>query len=132
MNRFFAPALLLSVLTVRAADDNPLQLPQPGFHELHVLSPTVLELTLITTKASEAASVGEWNFVADEGKASLPAPDQFVVLADGKPVSVSKIGFKRRVLYAPLKQRDLRIGNYLYLELKAALPTGASVEVKDR
>jgi hypothetical protein len=131
MNRFFAPVLLLGVLTLRAADDNPLQLPQPGFHELHVLSPTVLELTLITTKASESAPVGEWNFVAEEGKANLPAPAQFAVAADGKAIPVSKVGFKRRVLYAPLKQRDLRIGNYLYLQLATGVPSGAIVEVKD-
>jgi hypothetical protein len=132
------PGFLSAVLILAAAQamasawDNPLELAKPGFHELRVLSPTVLELTLVTTKASESSPVSQWNFVSDKGAGKLPPPADFVVLAEGKPVSVSRVGFKRRVLYAPLKQRDLRIGNYLYLELVSAVPEGAVVEVKDR
>src|SRR5436190_1781142 len=32
------------------SDENPLQLPLVGAHQLRVLAPTILELTLITTK----------------------------------------------------------------------------------
>src|SRR6185369_4265655 len=42
----------------------------------------------------------------------------FVVRSGNRRCSVQKDGFKRRVLYAPLRQRDLRIANELYLELK--------------
>lgn len=96
-----------------------------------MLSPTALELTLVTTKASETNRVSEWDFVPDQGASRLPAANQFVVLADGKAMPVSRVGFKRRVIYAPLKKRDLRIGNYLYLELANGLSHSAAVEVKD-
>src|SRR5262249_51471038 len=41
------------------------------------------------------------------------------------------VGFKRRVLYAPLRPRDLRIGNWLYLRLSAPIPEGATVTVEN-
>src|SRR5262249_38061873 len=59
----------------------------------------------------------------------LPASSEFVVSAADKTFSVTAVGFKRRVLYAPLKKRDLRIGNYLYLKLAGELPSGATVSV---
>lgn len=127
----FALLFLMSLLGSSAASHtNPLSMPPAGFTELRVLSPKVLELFLVTTKASETAPVGEWDFVI-EGKGNLPSADNFQVLVAGQPVKVSHVGFKRRVLYAPLKERDLRIGNYLYLELSTALPAGAEVVVKD-
>jgi hypothetical protein len=112
--------------------DNPLEMARPGFHELRILSPNVLELMLVTTKTSESSPVNQWNFVSDNGAGRLPPLADFLVVADGKPVAVSRVGFKRRVLYAPLKQRDLRIGNYLYLELATPVREAALVEVKDR
>ena len=102
------------------SDDNPLAMPSVGAHQLRVLSPTLLELTLITTKKPDPARPTEWNFVDSSGNSHLPHEKDFVVLAGGKTNTVKSIGFKRRVLYAPLKQRDLRIGNYLYLQLALA------------
>src|SRR5215211_3200293 len=67
--------------------DNALELAKPGFHELRILSPTVVELMLVTTKASESSPVGEWNFVSDNGTAKIPAAGDFVVAAGGKAVS---------------------------------------------
>jgi len=115
----------------RISDDEPLTLPQPGSYQLKVLSPTLLELTLITTKKPDPAGVDQWNFVANDGKEQLPKPEEVVVSADGKTVPAQAVGFKRRVLYAPFKQRDLRIANYLYLRLAEAVPSGKSVEVKN-
>jgi hypothetical protein len=46
-------------------------------------------------------------------------------------IGVEKVGFRRRVLYAPLAQRDLRIGNHLYLQLNGAISGGQRVEVKN-
>jgi len=109
-------------------EDHSLQLPRPGFSRLTVLSPTVLELTLVSTKRPYPAPVEQWNFVDDKGDARLPAAADFVVTAADKPVTVSAVGFKRRVLYAPIKVRDLRIANYLYLKL--ATPLGTNVPVK--
>jgi hypothetical protein len=130
-SRFAHFVLLLFLLCLSgSAAENPLEMPKPGFHELRILSPTVLELTLVSTKASNSAPVVVWNFVPEEGAARLPAPADFLVVADGKEVPVTRVGFKRRVLYAPLKERDLRIGNYLYLELANAAP--GLIDVKDR
>ena len=53
------------------------------------------------------------------------------MLADGKTNAVKAVGFKRRVLYAPLKQRDLRIGNYLYLQLESPSANDQTVEVQN-
>jgi len=99
------------------SDDNPLAMPMVGAHQLRILSPTLLELTLITTKKPDPATVTVWNFVGSDGKPRLPDAKEISVQVDGKSDAVSSVGFKRRVLYAPLKQRDLRIGNYLYLQL---------------
>jgi len=116
---------------LRITDDNPLLMPKPGAYQLHVLSPTILELTLITTKAPDPARVEQWDFVTNGEPVHLPAVDQFVVVAAGQRVPVRSVGFKRRVLYAPLSPRDLRIGNYLYLELAGPIVEGQTVEVEN-
>jgi hypothetical protein len=54
-----------------------------------------------------------------------------MVLVDGKTNAVESIGFKCRVLYAPLKERDLRIANYLYLKLKSPVADNETVEVQN-
>ncbi|MEK7684946.1 MAG: glycoside hydrolase family 9 protein [Verrucomicrobiota bacterium] len=130
--------LVLSLLlaNVRAADlrlagNNPLRRPAVGDHGLHILSPTVLELTLITTKDPDPAPVKEWNFVGTNAQLTAPAAGEFLVTAGVRPMTVKSVGFKRRVLYAPLKQRDLRIGNHLYLELAAPVSEGQRVEVRN-
>ena len=65
----------------------------------------------------------------DNNLPKLPTPGSVRVQANGKPIEVLAVGFKRRPLYAPLAIRDLRIGNYLYLKLAAPLNEGAKVEV---
>jgi hypothetical protein len=118
--------------TSSAADfDNVLSLPELGSTQLRAISPTVLELTLITTKAPEATKVGQWDFADFNGHLHLPSADKFQVIANGKTIPIHAVGFRRRVVYAPLARRDLRIGNFLYLELATPLAEGATVEVKD-
>jgi len=102
-----------------------------GFSQLRVISPDVLELTLVTTKKPDPARPDQWDFVDERNQSRLPAAQQFTVLADGKTIDAKSVGFKRRVLYAPLKHRDLRIGNYLYLQLAAPLAENQLVEVKN-
>ena len=112
-------------------DDNPLALPVSGAYRLSILSSNLLELTRITTKDPAPARPREWDFVADDGSLHLPPPSAFAVAAAGTNLTVLKAGFKRRVVYAPLAQRDLRIGNYLYLQLSGALGSGQTVQVTD-
>jgi hypothetical protein len=128
---FFAAFLLLSAHAQEQiiSDTNPLAMPPVGGHQLRILSPTLLELTLITTKKPDPATVSEWSFVGPNGKAHLPSAKEFSVIAGGKSDAVQTVGFKRRVLYAPLKQRDLRIGNYLYLKLATSIGENQSVSV---
>jgi len=126
--------LFLSRLAVNAGiidDSNPLAIPAVGSHGLRVIHPKLLELSLITTKLADPAPVSEWNFIQDSGAASLPAVSEFQVLVDGLPVSVQSVGFKRRIIYAPLGPRDVRIGNHLYLQLASPVETGARVEVQN-
>ena len=125
-------AILLVRLTTSAqptTDDNPLALSSPGNYQLRILSSNLLELTRITTKAPSPAKPAEWDFVDVEGRAKLPSAADIVVLAGQKKIGVQRVGFKRRVLYAPLARRDLRIGNELYLQLNDAVSEGQTVEV---
>src|SRR5215471_16090612 len=102
-----------------------------GFSQLRVLTPEVLELTLVTTKNPDSARLDQWDFITQQGDTRLPGGQQFVVFADGTNVNVKAVGFKRRVVYAPLKHRDLRIGNYLYLQLAAPIADNQWIEVRN-
>ncbi|HEU0039694.1 MAG TPA: cellulase N-terminal Ig-like domain-containing protein, partial [Verrucomicrobiae bacterium] len=129
-----ALGLLLSSLASSATefnDDSPLAMPSPGAHRLRVLSSDVLELTLITTKQPDPARPTQWDFVEADSQLRMPSPKSFIVSVGDKTISVHSVGFKRRVLYAPLRQRDLRIGNYLYLQLASPIADGQRVEVKN-
>ncbi len=105
-------------------------MPAVGSYGLRVLSPTMLELTLIHTKAKEASTVSQWNFVSN-GSFAAPSTSQFVVTANGQTIGVQAVGFKRRPLYAPLNYRDLRISSQIYLRLSSAIADGQTVTVKN-
>jgi hypothetical protein len=122
---FSAPAQELLI-----SDANPLAMPPVGAHQLRILSPTLLELTLITTEKPGGVPT-QWNFVGAKGKPNLPGATEFAVIVGGKNDSVQSVGFKRRVLYAPLKHRDLRIGNHLYLQVATPIAENQSVEVRN-
>ncbi|MBA4150223.1 MAG: glycoside hydrolase family 9 protein [Verrucomicrobia bacterium] len=111
-------------------DEESLHLPAVGASRLRIIASNVLELTLITTKEPDPAKLSEWDFVTDN---SFVPPDkaEFQVSADGKKISIESIGFKRRPIYAPLKSRDLRIGNYLYLKLAEPIPEMQTIVVKN-
>jgi Glycosyl hydrolase family 9/Cellulase N-terminal ig-like domain len=113
------------------SDDEPLTLPLPGAHQFHVLAPDLLELTLITARPPGPARVDHWDFADAQGRPRLPDKREFVVTVNGTSNEVKAVGFKRRVLYAPLKQRDLRIGNYLYLKLGKPIPENSAVDVRN-
>src|SRR5689334_1935215 len=105
--------------------DDLLSLPVVGERRLRILSPSALELSLVTTKRPDGptrAPLDRWDFVNADSTARLPASDQFNVKVNGSIGRVKAVGFKRRVLYAPLKVRDLRIGNWLYLRLGSPVP----------
>ncbi len=108
-----------------------LHMPAVGASSLRIITPNTLELFFVTTKKPDPARVTQWDFVNEHGDARLPAVSEFAVNVGGKTLAVKTVGFKRRVLYAPLKARDLRIANYLYLQLDGAIPNNQPVEVKN-
>jgi hypothetical protein len=137
MNRFsiFLLALLwcveLKLPGVEMPGEDFLAIPPVGANGLRILAPDLLQLTLITTKEANATEVAQWNFVGKNSQLTPPAAGEFVITAGQKKISVDKVGFKRRPIYAPLKKRDLRIGNYLYLHLSEPIPENEIVEVKN-
>ena len=124
-------ALNIFATELQLSDDEPLRLPAVGSHQLRIISPTVLELIYVTGVKQGAEKPEQWDFVNRDGRLQLPGPEQFVVTADGKEVAIKGVGFKRRVLYAPFKRWDLRVGNYLYLQLARSIPENEVVEVKN-
>jgi hypothetical protein len=114
---------------LQMTDAPTLALPQPGACQLRVLSPTMLELVRVNTKPPNPASVDSWDFVDSSFQFIAPLLDQVTVLVNGSSVSVQQAGFRRRPLYAPLKQRDLRIDNSLFLQLATPLADNDVVEV---
>jgi hypothetical protein len=120
-----------SAADLQLSDDEPLRLPPVGSHELRVISPTVLELTYVTAVAHGAERAQQWDFVNRDGRSQLPASEEFIVTADGSRVDIKAVGFKRRALYAPFKQWDLRVGNELYLQLAGSIQENELVEVKN-
>jgi len=118
-------------LAAAGAPENFLAMPTDGTTQLRILSPTLLELTLVQEKQPDPAPLSRWNFVTISGAFIPPAASEFNVTANGQSISVSTVGFKRRVLYAPLNTRDLRVSSSLYLQLSSAIATGVSVSVQN-
>ena len=110
-----------------AAPEFPsLAVPANGSKALQIISPTVLEVMAVIPGSAKPPPDGP--FPPPEVP-KLPAGD-FTVTVDGAKAAVRATGFRRRAVYAPLKPRDLRIGNYIYLQLDAPVKDGQSVEVK--
>lgn len=109
--------------------DPVLQIPEPGDTALHILSPNVLELLLMNTKQPDPATVDSWNWISTNNVFTPPNMSSVKVLINGQSYSPAAIGFKRRPLYAPQQDWDLRIANDLYLQLTNSIAAGESVVV---
>ena len=107
-----------------------LSVPAPGDHALRILTPDVLELELNQLKLPDI-TLASWNFAAGGAQPVALNLMQFTVVVDGAPTMVQAFGFKRRVAYAPLRQRDLRVASYLYLRLAGQVGNNQSVEVRN-
>lgn len=95
-----------------------------------VISPTMVELSLVTTREQGKADT-EWNFSTGSGDLLFPDKSEIQLLSNGKVVSIKQLGFKRRVLYAPLNRWDLRVSSQIYLELDSPLSPGDEVTLND-
>jgi hypothetical protein len=136
--RTSAPWVLSTVaaLSAEAAGSLPTGLPPDllsppaiGSFEVHLLSPTLLELGLVTTRNENAGRAPQWDFLGPGNLLNLPGTNDLVVAAGPQTVGVREVGFRRRVIYAPLKPRDLRIGNYLYLRLESPIADSQRAEI---
>ena len=113
-----------------SVDDMTLQLPKVGDNALHILTPTLLELDWITTTAqTDPPPVANWNLVNDSSQFVAPAFSAFAVTANGQTIPVTTVGFKRRPLYAPMSNYDLRVADSLYLELATSIADNQTVQV---
>ena len=126
---------LLLVAVAAALEPGPLHVPvltppEPGPAALSVLAPTVLELSRVIAKPADPARIVSWDFQDANGQLILPSPADFDVRVADRAIPVTRVGFKRRPLYAPLRTRDLRVGNWLYLELAAPIAPGETVQVQ--
>ncbi len=117
--------------TERAAQETPtLDLPVPDAYSLRLLSPTTLELRLVDNGLTNFLPVVRWwDLATTNAVLQLPPLTNFVVQVGGQPALVQALGFRRRVLYAPLNHPDLRVDNRLYLGLASPVPTGQTVQV---
>jgi len=89
----------------------------------------MMELTFYHHQTTRPQTSRTWDLVDDNGNLHPPPGEDFAVTADGIKNPIIAIGFKRRVFYAPVKQRDLRIGNYLYLQLSNPVPQNQTVQL---
>jgi hypothetical protein len=125
-----ATALVCFTGCTRAANSSPVG-PSAGSTKLTILSPTLLELELITIKEPDPARVPQWDFIDDKFQFVSPDVSQVVVKAGERTIPVKRIGFKRRPVYVGFKKRDLRVGNWLYLELDQPIADNETIEVTD-
>jgi hypothetical protein len=127
---FFATASSSNSLSgLISVDDVLLQLPQVGSVGLHILTPNLLEVDLITSKAADPAPVTKWNIVNTNFQLSSPPSSAFKVTADGQAITVTNVGFKRRPIYAPMAGYDLRVADSIYLELATPIADNQTVQV---
>ncbi len=101
----------------------------PGDSSLHVLTPTLLELSLVNTKQPDPGQLDAWDWVTAQGNFAPPSLASVKVVVNGQTNNIAGVGFKRRPFYAPQADWDLRVGNYLYLQLTNPIPDGRSVQV---
>lgn len=114
-------AVPLCAQTRSAPDPQALALPAPGERTLRILSPTVLEITVITEKAPESRLARLKSALGGASPAPELAVDKLRVAVNGRPAKVAATGWKRRAAYAPIGHRDLRVSTQLYLSLAAPL-----------
>jgi hypothetical protein len=117
---FPGPILLRAQLRAEM-DTRSLSLPAVGDSTLVILSPSLLELTQISTEKPDSA----W---------PPPMPPAVAVSVGGRPLAVEAVGMKRRVLYAPLARRDLRVATEYYLRLSEPIALSGpaqSVEIRE-
>lgn len=121
--------LTLHTLTISgcsgASEEVRLTVPATNAAVLRIITPRWLELEYVQPKAPSPASLEYWKFATPAAR----NPDAFNVTVNGRRNPVTRTSFKQRVAHAPLKQWDLRVAGWLYLELANPLSPGDQVNV---
>lgn len=112
---------LLPAQTRTAVDTESLALPTPGERTLRILSPTLLEVTVITRQEPASTLKKLQSALPHAPVAPESALKTLEVTVDGQPAKVAATGWKRRAAYAPIARRDLRVATQLYLRLAAPI-----------
>ena len=119
----------LRAQTRTAEDTRSLSLPAVGDCSLQILSPSLLEFTQISTKEKNSAWPQLKNLAGARSNTPPPAAPVFEVTVGGQPVKAAAVGMKRRVIYAPLARRDLRVATQFYLRLAAPIDPPAATPI---
>jgi len=127
----FVASQLLPLPALRAqtredVDTQSLSLPAVGECTLLILSPSLLEFTRISTEEKDPAWTQLKNALGAPADKSPPVAPAFGISVGGQQVPFEAVGTKRRVLYAPLVRRDLRVATHYYLRLADPIDPRAS------
>ena len=123
--------LLIAIAGPAAASDPlaySLSVPQSGDYALQILTPNLLELSRINGKQPDPAHIDSWDWV-NQGSLIPLNTSSVKIIVNGQTNSVASVGFKRRPIYAPLFEWDLRVGNELYVQFNGHIADGATVRV---
>jgi hypothetical protein len=113
-------------------DYTMLQQPTVGENSLHVLTPSTLELNIINSmETNPAPALTNLNLVNSSLQFVAPPVSAFAVTVNGQSVAVTGVGFKRRPLYAPMKDYDLRVLNSIYLQLATPVSDNQTIQVQN-
>jgi len=131
MRRVIVFGVLLLAGCFCKGGENFLALPVPGQTILRILSPTLLELTLVERKEPDPAPLRQW---ISSIKDLISIPPRCRICGQGGVAGDHGAGgwVPPAGAYAPLKKRDLRVGSFLYLQLTAPVAEGEKVEVLTR
>jgi hypothetical protein len=134
-----AAALLLLAFPLRLASAAPdaiaaeaFRLPEVGEHALRILSPRVLELTLVTSRDPGSPGASKWEIAENGSHIEGGLPGDYLVLVDSDPRAVKAVGARRRVLYAASEHRDLRVDNHRFLVLAEPFDLSKEVTIEVR
>jgi hypothetical protein len=106
--------------------------PESGSHELRVITPTLLEVYIVSEREGFAKRPTFCDWVDDEADVipgAIAVASDLEVTVNGRVTTVSATGFKRHVRFAPIDQSKFVMENFLYIELGTTIGTGVTVAV---
>ncbi|GAA5481274.1 glycoside hydrolase family 9 protein [Haloferula sargassicola] len=122
---------LLPVLAARADFDEiegvEGRMPTVGASAARFVTPELIEISHINSTDGSGVPT-DWNLVENGSFVAPPAASCEVTLG-GSPLAHTIAGFRRRPLYAPLAETDLRVDNRLFLTLAQPVAEGTELVV---